>query len=196
MDDDNFWEGTLEEPEIVWFGGSARQPLPPTPPGNVATNPRDDAGAPQVDEDEEEIEPLLRSSPPIVARGDSTSSHSSNAAGGVAVAVPSATTERLPAPATHSYLGEARTGAGLSRKDLEVGSTVEMPILSLPGVVLFPGESLPLRLHNLAYATLAESMLAGEDAGGTRGGRLGRNTRQAARHLGVVNRLNSRRGGG
>ncbi|CAN0441461.1 unnamed protein product, partial [Hapterophycus canaliculatus] len=62
-------------------------------------------------------------------------------------------------PATHAYLGEATTGPALTRKDLEVGSTVEMPILSLPGVVLFPGESLPLRLHNPAYATLAEAML-------------------------------------
>ena len=100
----------------------------------------------------------------------------------------SLTVAALPTPATHAYLGEATTGSTLSRKDLEVGSTVEMPILSLPGVVLFPGESLPLRLHN-AHATLAQSMLAGE-AGWTHGGQG-----QASRHLGVVNRLTSRSGG-
>ncbi|CAM9387719.1 unnamed protein product [Pylaiella littoralis] len=105
----------------------------------------------------------------------------------------------LPTPATHAYLGEATTGSALTRKDLEVGSTVEMPILSLPGVVLFPGESLPLRLHNPAYAMLAESLLgAGAVAGGgDRGGRGGGESseRQAARHLGVVNRLKARAGG-
>lgn len=94
----------------------------------------------------------------------------------------------LPTPATHAYLGEATTASTLSRKDLEVGSTVEMPILSLPGVVLFPGESLPLRLQNPAYAALAEGMLG---AGGGGAGGQG----QASRHLGVVNRLSSRSGG-
>lgn len=102
----------------------------------------------------------------------------------------------LPAAATHSYLGEA-TGSSLSRRDLEVGSTIDMPILSLPGVVLFPGESLPLRLHNPAYALLAESLLGSGEGAGARGrerdGEGG--DRQAARHLGVVNRLDSRSGG-
>ena len=105
-----------------------------------------------------------------------------------------------------------------------MGSTVEMPILSLPGVVLFPGESLPLRLQNPAYAALAESMLSqgtggggggagggggggggggaaggGGGAGGGVGARQGAAgvsaTGNAARHLGVVNRLTSRTGG-
>ncbi len=96
--------------------------------------------------------------------------------------------EPLPTPATHAYLGEATTGTSLTRKDLDVGSTVDMPILSLPGVVLFPGESLPLRLHNPAYALLAESLLGEAGAAGADG--------QAARHLGVVNRLSSRLFGG
>lgn len=110
----------------------------------------------------------------------------------------------LPTPATHAYLGEATTGITLARKDLEVGSTVEMPVLSLPGVVLFPGESLPLRLHNPAYASLAESLLEEEkeerpvasrvDGRGRGSGESGER-RQAARHLGVVNRLTSRSGG-
>lgn len=117
----------------------------------------------------------------------------------------------------HSYLGEATTGSSLSREDLEVGSTVEMPILSLPGVVLFPGESLPLRLHNPAYAALAESMLSGGAGAGGGGGAGGASdgggggaaggvgagrgavgvsaAGNAARHLGVVNRLTSRTGG-
>ncbi|CAN0398628.1 unnamed protein product, partial [Ectocarpus fasciculatus] len=95
-----------------------------------------------------------------------------------------------PTPATHAYLGEATTGSSsLTRKDLEEGSTVEIPILALPGVVLFPGESLPLRLHNPAYADLVGSLL-GDGAGAGGGG-----GQQAARHLGVVNRLDSRRGG-
>ena len=105
----------------------------------------------------------------------------------------------LPAAATHSYLGEA-TGSSLSRKDLQVGSTIDMPILSLPGVVLFPGESLPLRLHNPAYAVLAESLLgtgAGTEGAGAGGRRRDGESGdgQAARHLGVVNRLDSRSGG-
>ncbi|CAN0169108.1 unnamed protein product, partial [Ectocarpus fasciculatus] len=96
----------------------------------------------------------------------------------------------LPTPATHAYLGEATTGSSsLTRKDLEEGSTVEIPILALPGVVLFPGESLPLRLHNPAYAGLVGSLL-GDGAGAGGGG-----GQKAARHLGVVNRLDSRRGG-
>ncbi|CBN74673.1 conserved unknown protein [Ectocarpus siliculosus] len=102
----------------------------------------------------------------------------------------------LPTPATHAYLGEATTGSSsLSRKDLEEGSTVEIPILALPGVVLFPGESLPLRLHNPAYADLVESFLGGGAGAGGGGGGGGSGGQQAARHLGVVNRLDSRRGG-
>lgn len=109
----------------------------------------------------------------------------------------------LPTAATHAYLGQARSDTVIrSRKDLEVGSTVEMPILSLPGVVLFPGESLPLRLHNSAYAALAESILLGE-RNGLRGGRTGGHedlagsggVMQAEGHLGVVNRVASRTGG-
>lgn len=99
----------------------------------------------------------------------------------------------LLTPATHAYLGEATTGSTLSRDDLEVGSTVEMPILSLPGVVLFPGESLPLRLHNPAYAALAEAMLS---EGRARAGRpVVSGQRQAAKHLGVVNRISPRGNG-
>lgn len=101
---------------------------------------------------------------------------------------PPLVTAALPTPATHAYLGEPTIASTLSRKDLEVGSTVEMPILSLPGVVLFPGESLPLRLQNPAYAALAESMLGAGRGGGGGGG-------QASRHLGVVNRLSSRSAG-
>lgn len=115
----------------------------------------------------------------------------------------------LPLAATHAYLGEATTGSAFSRTDLEAGSIVEMPILPLPGVVLFPGESLPLRLHNPAYATLARSMLGGTASrsegevrdGGRWHGQDAWSTRPAeesvlaARHLGVVNTLSSRRGG-
>ena len=121
------------------------------------------------------------------------------AAGATATPAPA----NLPAAATHSYLGEATTGPSLSRKDLEVGSTIDMPILSLPGVVLFPGESLPLRLHNPAYASLAESLLGSGAAAAAGSGAAARGRdldgegggRQAARHLGVVNRLDSRSGG-
>ncbi|CAM9918512.1 unnamed protein product [Ectocarpus sp. 4 AP-2014] len=102
----------------------------------------------------------------------------------------------LPIPATHAYLGEATTGSSsLSRKDLEEGSTVEIPILALPGVVLFPGESLPLRLHNPAYADLVGSFLCGGAGAGGRGGGDDSGGQQASRHLGVVNRLDSTRGG-
>lgn len=104
-------------------------------------------------------------------------------------------------PSTHAYLGEARSETVRSRMDLDAGATVEIPILPLRGVVLFPGEALPLRLAS-SYAELVKSMLSdGGSAGGGQGdarrrrvGEAGIQNRQdtessaiAAGHLGVVN---------
>ena len=50
----------------------------------------------------------------------------------------------------HRYLGD--TVEDVSRGcPLVEGSIVELPLILLRGVVLFPGETLPLRLYNTDY---------------------------------------------
>lgn len=132
-------------------------------------------------------------------------------------AVPLHNLSTMPTPSSHAYLGEAGSGTTRPRRDLEAGSTVEIPILSLPGVILFPGESLPLRLYNPAYAQLALSMLEGGCEQGPGGGdAMGAGSRPsvsserthgaggassssscayAEGHLGVVNRITWQSGG-
>lgn len=68
----------------------------------------------------------------------------------------------MPVPSSHAYLGEAHSGTTRPRKHLEAGSTVVIPILSVPSFILFPGESLPLRLYDASYCQLAKSILQGE----------------------------------
>jgi cereblon len=49
----------------------------------------------------------------------------------------------------HSYLGDVEDVA--RGAILAEGSIVRLPLILLGGVVLFPGETLPLRLYNTDY---------------------------------------------
>lgn len=100
-------------------------------------------------------------------------------------------------PSTHAYLGEALRGTVRPREYLEAGSIIEIPVLPLQGVILFPGESLPLRLgygHVASYADLVRSILAGDGEADSvqRGARGSGGVGETAPapgfgHLGIVN---------
>ncbi|CAM9477280.1 unnamed protein product, partial [Discosporangium mesarthrocarpum] len=98
-----------------------------------------------------------------------------------------------PLAATHPYLGDLSSEVGGRDSSLlEEGDLVEIPILSLEGVVLFPNETLPLRLRNQAYVALARGTMSGQGVSFMGEGRRG--TRVVGQ-LGVVNRLVARSGG-
>eukprot|EP00611_Tribonema_gayanum_P028301 TRINITY_DN7238_c0_g1_i1.p1 TRINITY_DN7238_c0_g1~~TRINITY_DN7238_c0_g1_i1.p1 ORF type:complete len:238 (+),score=46.55 TRINITY_DN7238_c0_g1_i1:228-941(+) len=98
-----------------------------------------------------------------------TSAHPGARAGGSAGAVSStdnaARSELSPSARMHAYLGTVQLAASASPEQHQLvdGEELMLPIVVLPGVVLFPGETLPLRLHrdiDLAVITLAERSLA------------------------------------
>jgi cereblon len=53
-------------------------------------------------------------------------------------------------PALHSYLGNISSGHQ-SRLVLHEGRILDVPVIKLSGVVLFPGESLPLRITDPSF---------------------------------------------
>jgi Lon protease-like protein len=58
---------------------------------------------------------------------------------------------------------------------LEEGATLELPLLLLRGVVLFPGETLPLKLHSFNHVRLIMTLASQQQRSGT------------PAHLGVLN---------
>ena len=81
--------------------------------------------------------------------------------------------------AAHAYLFQQDGEGGgesyaevLDRTFLEEGAEIELPILPLHGVVLFPGEALPLRSFRQEQLRLLRQLHAGEFA---------------HQHVGVVN---------
>ena len=66
------------------------------------------------------------------------------------VPIPSTTNNSTANPASHSYLGDAQQRSFII-KDLIPGREYELLLYPLPDVVLFPGETLPLRLQNREF---------------------------------------------
>jgi cereblon len=56
----------------------------------------------------------------------------------------------LPSPASHSYLGEGQVELE-SREVLICEKEYEILLYPLPDIVLFPGETIPLRIHNRQF---------------------------------------------
>lgn len=79
--------------------------------------------------------------------------------------------------ASHSYLGDIQ--AIRSRSFLNESHEYEMIILSLPNIVLFPGETVPLRIMNQSYIEAIEKLMHKQET--SFHGGLG------SLHLGVVN---------
>jgi len=77
--------------------------------------------------------------------------------------------------AVHGYLPTAGMEPVARAAPLLGGDLLELPLLLLRGVVLFPGESLPLRLHSLEYVRLVLTLASQQQRSG----------RPA--HLGVLN---------
>lgn len=68
--------------------------------------------------------------------------------------------EVLAAASTHSYLPVSMPEEGTSTATEVSRRRLEMPILPLSGVVLFPGESLPMRVFSAAHLTILEELTA------------------------------------
>jgi len=88
-----------------------------------------------------------------------------------------ATREERPEPAVHSYLGHIRDVTVAGDRMLPEDAEVELPVLSLEGVVLFPGETLPLRLTSPSYIDLVQKIL-----------NIPAFLRDTPAHLGIINR--------
>ena len=72
--------------------------------------------------------------------------------------------------ASHSYLGINEVGIRSRNRLLHEGDVVDMVLLPLRSVVLFPNESVPLRIRNHSYIAAIERMLRGEGEGELRQG--------------------------
>lgn len=75
----------------------------------------------------------------------------------------------------HDYLHTNRLESVARAAPLDEGTILELPLLLLRGVVLFPGESLPLRLHSLDHIRLVVTLANQQRRSSTPG------------HLGVLN---------
>ena len=64
--------------------------------------------------------------------------------------------------ASHLYLGINERGIRSRNQLLHEGDVVDMVLLPLRSVVLFPNESVPLRIRNHSYIAAIEEMLRGE----------------------------------
>ena len=62
--------------------------------------------------------------------------------------------------ASHSYLGDDLE-AVRSRNFLNEGDECEILIIPLRNIILFPGDTLPLRLRNKSYIRAIESLMKG-----------------------------------
>lgn len=79
-----------------------------------------------------------------------------------------------PEAAVHDYLHTDGMEPVARAAPLSEGATLELPLLLLRGVVLFPGEALPLRLHS-DHIRLVMTLANRQQRSGTAG------------HLGVLN---------
>lgn len=79
-------------------------------------------------------------------------------------------------PSVHDYLPTAGMETVARAAPLGEGTVLELPLLLLPGVVLFPGESLPLRVHSLDYTRLLLTLASQQQR-----------SRASGHHLGVLN---------
>ena len=83
--------------------------------------------------------------------------------------------DSLPSPATHSYLPPAPTAEAASEAHseaadappsapLSLAAPGEVPLFPLDGVVLFPGETLPLRIWDAAKKALIGELVGNVEA--------------------------------
>lgn len=63
-----------------------------------------------------------------------------------------------PEAASHSYLGNELREFHL-RMDLEPGKEYRILLLPLPNTIVFPGETVPLRIHNSGFITKLQSLI-------------------------------------
>jgi Lon protease-like protein len=80
--------------------------------------------------------------------------------------------------ASHSYLGD-KLEAIRSRVFLKEGNEYELLIIPLRNIILFPGDTLPLRLRNRSYIKAVEGLLKGTSTNYLGG--------MNSVHLGIVN---------
>lgn len=80
--------------------------------------------------------------------------------------------------ATHCYLGDDLLHLR-SRNFLNEGEEYDLIILPLPNIVLFPYESLPLRISNKSYKAVIESSMRGNTNSSFKG--------LTSCHLGIIN---------
>lgn len=83
-------------------------------------------------------------------------------------------------PSVHNYLTTAGMETVARAAPLGERSILELPLLLLRGVVLFPGESLPLRLHSLDNIRLVLTLASQQQRARARAASGGH-------HLGVLN---------
>lgn len=79
-------------------------------------------------------------------------------------------------PSVHDYLPTAGMETVAREAPLGEGIILELPLLLLRGVVLFPGESLPLRVHSLDNIRLLLTLVGQQQR-----------SRTSGHHLGVLN---------
>lgn len=64
-------------------------------------------------------------------------------------------------PSQHNYLGEDLNELS-GRVVLDETSTVNIPLLSLPNIVLVPGQVLPLQLHHPSVVSMMKKLIDGQ----------------------------------
>ena len=77
----------------------------------------------------------------------------------------------------HAYLGD--TDDVLGKTWLDEGSTIQIPLMPMPGVVLFPDETLPVRFFERSQVQLLRQLAS-------------RAAHLPTSHVGIVNSLNNR----